>query len=432
MAQSIRARIASYTEDPLIGRMWQAIRAAGPIRSISLDITRRCNLRCKGCYFFAENMDVADEVNEAAFDAFIERELTRGTDTVTVLGGEPSLSLQRLRKLAVRFRLMVVTNGLRPIPRDGLEDCAISVWGDRASDIELRGYGKIDVFGRSLSHYRDDDRAIWYITLPTDPPPQTAEVVQRCVENGNLVGFNFYGDLQSVGGRFDHRRGFYGARDFISRMIEAYPDRIAFNRYLGQVIDGGRMKGEAWRYATCASVSVDDPHNAERLKNGRPFAPRFNAYGPSLEPRRCCVGEERDCETCFDVWAYVSWIALGLERHLETAQDFFDWISTIYIFYAVLGRADRKTLQAVLPPSGHHVPKGEGTPRLRKPAFHPIRTRVRHRRGARVDGGRLLVRLMWAMSCRRGAKSAISERIPAQLYPPSICGYTKNQSKSEC
>lgn len=350
MTLSIRARIAVYTEDPLIDSMWQSIRAAGPMRSISLDITRRCNLRCKGCYFFAEKMDDVPEADEPNFDAFIEREVARGTNMVTVLGGEPSLALARLRKLAARFQLMVVTNGLRPIPYEGLEDCAIaiSVWGDRASDMKLRGYGKIDVFDRSLGHYRDDDRAIWYITLPTDPPLETADVVARCVENGNYVGFNFYGDLQSVGGRFDHTHGFKGARDFISRMIETYPDRIAFNHYLADVIDAGQLKGDTWGYETCASVSVGDPRNAARLENGRPFAPHFNAYGPSLEPRRCCVGEERDCSTCFDVWAHVSWVALGLERHLETEQEFFDWLSTIYIFYGVLGRGDRNMFRTIL------------------------------------------------------------------------------------
>lgn len=351
MPNSIRSVIASYAQDPLIEQLWRAIRSAGTLRSISLDITRVCNLRCKGCYFFAEDMDEKPEADEVSFDKFLDTEVARGTNLVTVLGGEPSLALPRLRKLAARFRLMIVSNGLRPIPREGLEACsvAISVWGDRESDTELRGNGKIDVFGRSLINYRNDERVIWYLTLPATPRPETVEVVDRCVANGNLVGFNFYGDLQQLGARFDHRRGFAGALDFISRMIEAYPDRIAFNRYLGNVIDHGRLKGDRWGYDSCASISVADPRNAQRLANGHPFAPHFNAYGPSLVPRRCCVGEARDCSTCFDVWAHISWVGLGLERHLDSAQDFFDWLSTMYIFYGVLGLVERDVFRSLLP-----------------------------------------------------------------------------------
>ena len=46
-----------YLKDPLLGRLYARIRAAGPLRSIVLDLTHKCNLRCKGCYFFAEDMD---------------------------------------------------------------------------------------------------------------------------------------------------------------------------------------------------------------------------------------------------------------------------------------------------------------------------------------------------------------------------------------
>ncbi len=38
---------------------------------------------------------------------------------------------------------------------------------------------------------------------------------------------------------------------------------------------------------------------------------------------RCCVGHERDCSTCFDVWAHTSWImpsaSTGTSRHFRNS-----------------------------------------------------------------------------------------------------------------
>lgn len=348
----VRDRINEYTRDPLIGQMWTAIRSAGPMRSISVDITHRCNLRCKGCYFFAEGMDHESEADQETLERFIEEQVKRGITFATVIGGEPSLVPDRLRALARNFQLMIVTNGLRPVPRDGLEDVAlaVSVWGDAENDRMMRGYGRIDVFQRALKNFRNDDRVIWYITLASDPAPETAYVVDACVDNGNMVSFNYYGDLSTLGGHHDHRKGFAGARKFVTDMIGRYPDSIAFNSYLNEVISGGVMKGQRWGYEVCGSVSVDYAGNRERLSNGRSYNPHFNAYGPSLRStRRCCVGDERDCATCFDVWAHLSWIALGLERHLASEEDFFEWLSTMYIFYGACRMFDRAQLRQALP-----------------------------------------------------------------------------------
>lgn len=354
MAQptSIRARIAAYTEDPMLGAMWRAVRRVGAVRSISVDITRHCNLRCVGCYFFAENMDAAGEARDADLDRFIAQEEQRGTNFVTVLGGEPSLAIKRLRRLAQRFPLTVVTNGLKPIPFEGLEGItvAISVWGDRATDRLLRGRDRIDIFDRALAAYRSDPRVVWYITLPPRPSGATADVVDACVEAGHLVGFNYYGDLQAVGGAFDHRQGFAEARAFVDAMMDRHPSHVAFTRYLNAVITNGNLHGLRWGYDVCASISADNPRNAARTANGQPYSPHFRAYNPDLRTtRRCCVGEERDCATCFDVWAHMSWIALNLERHLASAADFEDWLTTVYLFYGVGRLIDAAEFRATLP-----------------------------------------------------------------------------------
>jgi hypothetical protein len=319
--------------------LYDDVRKAGALKAILVDITHVCNIRCEGCYFFAEDMDQhRAPSDEAALDAFIEREKARGTNYVTVAGGEPSLVLDRLKKIYDNFWLIAVTNGLRRIPYEGFENMpiAVSVWGDHETDTRLRGGGKIDVFARALENYKDDPRAVWYFTTFAGNAHEIESVVEQCVANGNCVGFNFYGDLAGMGGVFDHRQGFDQVRHEINRMIERYPDRILLTSYIYEVIATGQLYDEEWGYDVCASVSVDYEKNAERLKNGKPYNPHFRAYNADLTTtRRCCIGEDRDCSTCLDIWAHTSWIMLNMKRHIGSKQEFTNWLTSLYFFYLI-------------------------------------------------------------------------------------------------
>jgi hypothetical protein len=338
MGSQLRDLVESYLEDDLRRSMWAAIRAAKPIRSISVDITRRCNLRCTGCYFFAEGMDASRDADDETLEAFVVDEVARGTNFVTVIGGEPSLALSRLRRLYGSFRLMTVTNGLRKIPFVGFEDMpiSVSVWGDRAMDRELRGYGKIDVFDRALANYQGDPRVVWYFSLVSGSGPDLADVVKACVANGNMVGFNFYGDISGVGGACDHKTGFAGPRRIIDDLIGRFPESIVISRHLSEVISTGRLLNQQWGYDVCGSITANHPKNRERVANGAPFNSHFRAYNADLHStRRCCVGDERDCATCYDVWAHMSWVMLNFSRHLSTQSDFTNWLEATYLFYGV-------------------------------------------------------------------------------------------------
>jgi hypothetical protein len=328
-------KLREYLQDPFLDRLYTDIRNAGALKAISLDVTHVCNLRCQGCFFFAEDMDEHKAPDEAEFDAFLERELARGTNYVTLVGGEPSLMLQRVKKVYDRFWLVVVTNGIRKIPYEGFENMTIgiSVWGDHDTDKKLRGSNKVDVFSKALKNYRDDPRAIWYYTTTPGNANEIESVVSQCVENGNYVAFNFYGDLADLGGVYDHRAGFDSIRDEINRMIERYPDRIMISSYMSDVVSTGRLYDEFWSYDVCASVSADNPLNSVRINNGNAFSPHFRAYNPDLTTRRCCVGSDRDCSTCVDMWAHTSWIMLNMKRHLGSQQEFTNWLTTMYLFY---------------------------------------------------------------------------------------------------
>ena len=326
----------SYLSDPLLKRVYDDMRAAGPVRAIAVDLTQACNLRCAGCYFYAEGLDRSVPPPEEAFDRFIAGERARGTNFVTVVGGEPALALGRLKKLYDAFRISVATNGWRRIPREGFEHLPIgvAVWGDRTTDRMLRGGGMLDVFSRALKNYEGDDRAFWYYTTSPGRAHEIESVVERCIANGNAVLFNFSVDIGGETGNPGRQGGFEAVRREIDRMIDRYPDRILLPSYVAGVVATGSLYGEHWGYEVCTSVSADAGVNRRRVANGHVFSPHFRAYNADLiSTRRCCTGNTRDCALCFDVWQHFSWIILNLRKHLHSQEEFTCWLSAAYAFY---------------------------------------------------------------------------------------------------
>ncbi|MBT4036130.1 MAG: radical SAM protein [Candidatus Marinimicrobia bacterium] len=331
--------LKTYLADPFLKHLYQEIRDAGSMKSISIDLTHECNLRCNGCYYFSEGMDVTQSpTNEAEFDAFIEQELVRGTNFVTIVGGEPSLSLSRLKKIYDNFKMNVSTNGIIPIPVEGLErmPIGVSVWGNHGTDAEMRTAGKRDIFAIALKNYANDSRAFWYYTVTPGNAHEISDVVAQCVANGNRVLFNFYSDLTNLGGSVDHRKGFKEVRAEISKVIIKYPDSIYLSTYLSEVISTGRLYDQEWGYNVCTTISENNPVNAARLTNGNPYSPHFRAYNADLKTtRRCCTGIDRSCDSCLDVWQHFSWVMVNMKKHLGSKQEFTNWLTSMYLFYLI-------------------------------------------------------------------------------------------------
>ena len=68
------------------------------IRSSIYDVTNRCNLRCKGCFFFSsgEHEAAAEEKDISKWHDFVEKEMARGVNLAILIGGEPTLCLDRI------------------------------------------------------------------------------------------------------------------------------------------------------------------------------------------------------------------------------------------------------------------------------------------------------------------------------------------------
>jgi len=332
------SRLNTYLQDPFLKRLYDEIRFAGPLRSISVDLTHECNLRCKGCYFFEESMDSIHIPQEKDFDDFIKKEKSRGTNFITIVGGEPSLVIPRIKKIYDNFRTNIATNGLIRIPNKGLENLpiGISLWGKGETDSILRANGKRNLFGEALENYKNDPRAFWYYTVAPGYADEIEEVVNTCIENGNSVLFNYYSDLAGIGGKLDFKKGFQNVKSEIDRMIDLFPDKILMTPYFNHVIADGKLFDEDWGYNVCTNLSTNCESNSERLENGNPFNPHFRAYNADfVSTRRCCTGIDRSCDSCYDTWEHFSWIMVNMKKHLGSQLDFTNWLTTMYLFYYV-------------------------------------------------------------------------------------------------
>ncbi len=112
---------------------------------ISVDITNRCNLRCKHCYFLEQNQN-----EELSDEILLERIINIKKTYPSLmhagwLGGEPLLRKKLLIECTKLFPLnMIVTNGTIELPV--VSNCVfnVSVDGTREFYEQIRGVGHYD------------------------------------------------------------------------------------------------------------------------------------------------------------------------------------------------------------------------------------------------------------------------------------------------
>ena len=136
------------------------------IRSSIYDVTNKCNLRCKGCFFFSsgEHLKSNEEIDVHAWEDFIDSEKERGVNLAILIGGEPTLFLDRVEAFYKRMPTYCATNGIIKVPRDRFPDMmvGISLWGDEEDEKVLRGK---DTFSISSKNYEGDAYTYYLYTL---------------------------------------------------------------------------------------------------------------------------------------------------------------------------------------------------------------------------------------------------------------------------
>jgi organic radical activating enzyme len=305
------------------------------IRSSIYDVTNSCNLRCKGCFFFSSNEHEAapEETDIKQWEAFVDREKARGVNLAILIGGEPTLYLDRVEVFYRRLPSYCATNGLIRIPRERFPEMmvGISLWGDEEDEKTLRGK---DTFAVSSRHYAGDPYTYYLYTITPKQVGRIDSIIGRIADVGLKVHLQLLSNDEAVDGFSWNEEQLRDIHLEMDEMLDRYPRTLISCRYYHEIITTGRMLGRPFGWDECPSVT-------EPMDNRHPQPKRlihFIRWAADLKTmHRCCTSATRDCSICKDGAAHMSWVMVNKRAHLRTAKDLQNWIE-IYEMFAKLYR----------------------------------------------------------------------------------------------
>ena len=300
------------------------------IRSSIYDMTNRCNLRCKGCFFFSSGEDKAavEEMDVKNWKKFISREKQRGVNLAILIGGEPTLCLDRVEAFYKQLPTFCATNGLIKVPRDRFPDMmiGISLWGDEEAEKLLRGK---DTFAISSKNYEGDPYTYYLYTITPKQIGKTERIIKKIKDVGLKVHMQLLSNDEGVDGFFWKPEELKNMRSEMDDMLDKYPETVISSKYYHEIITTGKMLGRKFGWMECPSVSQPiDKRNPQPKR-----LIEFIRWASDLETmHRCCTSETRNCSTCKDGAAHMSWVMVNKRAHIRTPKDLQNWIEVYEMF----------------------------------------------------------------------------------------------------
>ena len=300
------------------------------IRSSIYDVTNRCNLRCKGCFFFSsdEHKAAPEEMDINKWEAFIDREKERGVNLAILIGGEPTLCMDRVEAFYKRLPTFCATNGLIKVPRDKFPDMmvGISLWGDEADETVLRGK---DTFKISSKNYEGDRYTYYLYTITPKQIGKSERIVRKIRDAGLKVHMQLLSNDEGVDGFYWKPEELVEIRGEMDDMLDKYPDTVVSSKYYHEIITTGKMLGRPFGWNECPSVTKPLDKRSPQPKR----LIEFIRWASDLNTmHRCCTSETRDCSTCKDGAAHMSWVMVNKRAHMRTAEDLKNWIEVYEMF----------------------------------------------------------------------------------------------------
>jgi organic radical activating enzyme len=342
--RSIRERLAHLVVTaPLLHARFMALRSFGAqVRIREYHLTNACNIRCKGCWFFTYGHDQGrrEEKSLAAWEAFAGQQRHDRVNTALLIGGEPTLFLERIYAFVKTMRHVTIsTNGLLKLPYDerfGQVGMLVSVFGGGPLDDDLRaikpsGRPFRGLFDEALRNYRDDPRATFVFAVTETSVPYIDETVARIRDNGNRVTINFYSQYNT-----EHPLKLANERRLLDAVMEAkqrFPETILSHpEHIRGVITGRAWCG-SFSGKSCPSISQSHPGNASRIANGHPYLPFFDTYKADLETLELCCTSGH-CDGCRDSQAVFSWQLVNVEKALADLASTQIWVDVAEAYWS--------------------------------------------------------------------------------------------------
>lgn len=329
-----KSQLRALTDDPELTVRFNRLRDIGRrVRSSEYHLTNACNIRCQGCWFFEFDFDTRtkEPADIKVWRRFAAEQVERGITSALLIGGEPTLYPDRIAAFVDAMEFVTISsNGLAEFPKIGFENVAVALtlFGGTGLDDKMRaikpnGDRFAGLFDRALQNFKDDPRATFIYAIDPSATDLIDETIRRIADNGNLVSFNYYSDYRNDD-PLSHE-GEERLLDAALRAADRYPEAVLSHPYYIRALITGQTEWGKFGYHSCPSISIDHPAHKERLRNGNPVLPGFNAYAADTkEIVFCCTSGH--CETCRDSQAVHSWLMVNFRRFLRMDGGLRLWI----------------------------------------------------------------------------------------------------------
>lgn len=169
----------------------------GEIRSAIVDVTDRCNLRCKHCFYFREEHE-SQEMSAGDFLSGL-RSLKKKYNIMNMAwcGGEPLFRPEVLEEGCTYFPMnWLFTNGTLALPDIDNLVIFVSVDGPRRIHDDIRGQGTYDKIMHTVTHRPGNKPVIFLPTFHAFNAPCLEEMVAELTKVPNtLMGVEFFTPL---------------------------------------------------------------------------------------------------------------------------------------------------------------------------------------------------------------------------------------------
>ncbi|HLG18887.1 MAG TPA: radical SAM protein [Bdellovibrionota bacterium] len=247
----------------------------------SVDITNRCNLRCKHCYFYEQ--DVPEEMTDEAWIQRFEA-MSKGINrvrSVTWIGGEPLLrkDLIEIGKKYFPYNL-IVTNGLIPLPdwRDALFH--VSIDGDEVAHEKQRNQK-----GIYKQIMKNVDRPELDVSIAYCVSSLNQHCIEKVLEEWRGVGvkgflFSFYTPIESI-------------------HDPLFPGWEARDRIIDRLIELKETKYGDYIHTESRVLELMKSANSKKVTDNCIFMTKGMALDPvGKRKAKCMMGDKADCDRC--------------------------------------------------------------------------------------------------------------------------------------
>jgi MoaA/NifB/PqqE/SkfB family radical SAM enzyme len=318
---------AELLQHPDIAERFARVRKYFYLRESTYDMTRRCNVRCDGCYYYeGDKQKAVDNVDPEAWRELFRAEKARGITFVVLAGAEPALVPALLEACYAEIPLgAIASNGLCPIPDKVGYRIHISVWGNDATSARVRRAPRM--LERQIESYAGDARAVFVYTFTRENIAEAAWVVDRLAEHDCQVTFNVFSATEGYQGTLTHTPASLAeTRQAMLTLLARYPEHVCFSPYSAAAHTDLRSLHDLY--------SCPYPRrNPGQFGLGRSFR-QYRSDLTWIREAACCV-PDTDCADCRHYAAGSAIVTARMNRHVQSPDQFRAWLDYVDTYLAV-------------------------------------------------------------------------------------------------